>query len=400
MTQFSTKPLAASSWPTAPATPGANDLSPSGTDALGASAGVSPDGTTTIAWTRGGNVEARIRPASGGAFGGIVTLPNSLTSPIGTDVVGGGDNSTTVLWSGLAGSNPAVAGAYRAPGGTTFTATPNAPGTGNSSPVGASDGLGNVPAGWENQTMSGSSYQASALITAAPVITNVNFPSTGALGTPFSYSATVTDGWTPFTAAWTFGDGTTGPLSGSHTYASGGSFNPLLTATDSFGNASTVTRSITIPGGPAATGTATPAPRFTSTVRESNRTWREGRKLATVSRKRRVPLGTKFTFGLGVPATVRLTFTHRLPGRKVNGRCVAPGRSNRGKPACKRTVAAGKLSFSNLAAGTHEISFQGRLSRAKKLAPGAYKVTLSATNASGRASARPLSFTIVRAKRR
>jgi hypothetical protein len=46
--------------------------------------------------------------------------------------------------------------------------------------------------------------------------------------------------------------------------------------------------------------------------------------------------------------------------------------------------------------GNRRISFQGRLSRHKTLKPGRYSVTITATNASGHASAKAMAFTIVR----
>jgi len=71
------------------------------------------------------------------------------------------------------------------------------------------------------------------------------------------------------------------------------------------------------------------------------------------------------------------------------------GRSS-DKPACKRTIPAGALAFTGHS-GTNRVSFQGRISTSKKLAPGAYALVITATNSAGqRSQSRALGFTIVR----
>jgi hypothetical protein len=133
---------------------------------------------------------------------------------------------------------------------------------------------------------------------------------------------------------------------------------------------------------------------------ERSKVWREGSALAHISanstRKKKPPVGTIFSFSLNVPARVTFAFTQQLAGRKVNGKCVAQTNKNRRKRACKRTVTRGILSFTGHA-GTNKVSFQGRLSRTKKLAPGTYTLVTIATTATGRRSQpKSLSFTIVK----
>jgi hypothetical protein len=258
--QFSTKALAAASWPQAPAPGGVNDLSTTASTTGLPSLSIGPDGATVIAYTQGSSVFARTRPGAGGAFASS-TLPNTLTSTSGAAAVIGGDGSTTVLWSGLSGSTPTIAGAYRPASGSTFAATPNAPGVSDANVSAAVDGFGDVSAAWGDQTSPGNYvYQASGLVTGAPTISNVSFPSTATSGTPFAYSATVTPGpWTTASASWSFGDGTTGAPSGNKAYAAAGVFNAVLTATDPFGNTATQPFSITVvpaaPGGTPGGGT-------------------------------------------------------------------------------------------------------------------------------------------------
>jgi hypothetical protein len=72
-----------------------------------------------------------------------------------------------------------------------------------------------------------------------------------------------------------------------------------------------------------------------------------------------------------------------------------PARQERLRLRGKRTVAAGTLSFTGHSA-TNKIVFQGRISRSHELAPGHYRLLITATNAAGVPSApTSLSFTIV-----
>ena len=128
--------------------------------------------------------------------------------------------------------------------------------------------------------------------------------------------------------------------------------------------------------------------------------WREGTKLVQLSAsggkgRRRLPVGTTFSFKLDRPAQVVFKFTQPARGRKVGKRCVAQTHKNRHKRRCTRTVVAGTLSFA-AHAGTNKVRFQGLISRRKKLKPGGYKLLVTATAAGKRSRTGTLSFTIVR----
>jgi hypothetical protein len=150
-------------------------------------------------------------------------------------------------------------------------------------------------------------------------------------------------------------------------------------------------------------GTATPISTPTavvpvlSAVKQSNRTWREGSKLARISAKSkpRPPVGTKFSFKLNEQANVVLAFTQPAAGRKVNGKCVAQTNQNRRKHACKRTLTRGTLSLA-ARAGSRKVAFQGVISRSRKLKPGTYTLVLTASSSGLRSSPKSLSFTIVK----
>lgn len=128
---------------------------------------------------------------------------------------------------------------------------------------------------------------------------------------------------------------------------------------------------------------------------QSHASWREGSALAAIARARRTPLGTAFAFTLNTPANVTLSFARLLSGRMLHGRCSASSSGDRAHRRCNLAVAAGSLTFA-AAAGSSHISFQGRVSRSRRLAPGRYLVTLVASNTRGSSRARVLAFTITR----
>jgi hypothetical protein len=115
-----------------------------------------------------------------------------------------------------------------------------------------------------------------------------------------------------------------------------------------------------------------PTPPEVQHVRQSASKWREGNRLAGISRAK-TRTGTTFAFSLNEGATVTFSFAERAGGRK-----------------------AGTLTFSGHS-GTNKVVFQGRISAAKKLKPGRYTLVITATNSAGlRSAPKSLSFTIVR----
>jgi hypothetical protein len=113
------------------------------------------------------------------------------------------------------------------------------------------------------------------------------------------------------------------------------------------------------------------------TASQTHRVWREPKrpKLAQISATGR-PIGDTFDVTLPDPAPVGLVFKQLLPGRRVNGSCVAMTPSNRLKPPCTRTQTRGRLSFSGHA-GLNAVRFFGWLSRTKRLKPGNYVVVIN-----------------------
>ena len=133
-----------------------------------------------------------------------------------------------------------------------------------------------------------------------------------------------------------------------------------------------------------------------SALKQSVSTWREGTKLAhlSASKRRRPPVGTRFSFALNEAAMITFTFTQSVPGRKTSGKCVAQTHDNSRKPRCALIRVAGRLTSSQRTAGTNRVVFQGRVSRTHKLKPGRYTLVITAT-ANGKTSPpSSLSFTI------
>lgn len=214
--------------------------------------------------------------------------------------------------------------------------------------------------------------------------------------TPFSVKqASDPDPGDTLTFSWSFDDG--GSATGAqvaHIFATPGTHTGTVTATDPTGLAAASSATVVIVARPTRV-TLAPTPRITHLTQAHTR-WREGSKLARLARKsRNPPVGTTFSFTLSTPAALKLIFTQSANGRRVGKRCAAPSHANRNKRACHRTITSGTVSFASARAGTVKITFQGRLSRHKKLRPGRYEVAIVATNATGRTTSRALTFTIV-----
>jgi hypothetical protein len=140
--------------------------------------------------------------------------------------------------------------------------------------------------------------------------------------------------------------------------------------------------------------TPLPAVPVITALSQSHRSWREGSRLAALSRRAKPPLGTTFTFRLSAAASVGLAFTQPAAGRISGHRCLAPSARNKHGRRCTRSLTRGTLTFS-AHAGANHVSFQGRLSRVRRLARGSYTLVLGATDAFGQRSApRRISFKI------
>ena len=131
-----------------------------------------------------------------------------------------------------------------------------------------------------------------------------------------------------------------------------------------------------------------------SGLAQSHRRWRVG-PTARAAARRRIAVGTTFSYTLNVAATVTFTFTHRVAGGLVAGRCVAKRKRNARDGRCERTLTAGILVI-HAGAGADTRSFGGILA-GHRFGPGAYTLDLRAANGGGTSSPdATIAFTIVR----
>ena len=147
-------------------------------------------------------------------------------------------------------------------------------------------------------------------------------------------------------------------------------------------------QSVTYTVAPAAT------PPSITNLTQSHKRWREGTRQAKISKKK-LAVGTTFSFRLNESANVTFTFIRHAPGRKVHHRCVAPTKHNKNKPSCSRTITAGTMTLPGHA-GTDTVVFDGRLGHGVKLKDGSYGLLVSATAFGEHSATRTLHFTIVK----
>jgi PKD domain len=128
-----------------------------------------------------------------------------------------------------------------------------------------------------------------------------------------------------------------------------------------------------------------------SRVAMSHKRFRVGSRRTAVSAK--AARGTSFKFTLKAPAKVTIAITRPVRGARHGKRCVAARHA--GGKRCTRAVKVGKLTRANLPNGPNAIAFSGRIGK-RALRPGAYKATLSARNAKGRAKPVAVKFSVVK----
>jgi hypothetical protein len=266
----------------------------------------------------------------------------------------------------------------------------------------AGDSLGDTLAIWQETTSIGNNVRG-LVYDSGPTLNGISVPSTAQVGQPVSFNLTPPLSlWQALTTVtWSFGDGATATgLSTSHTYNTPGAYSVTVSATDGeilqpFEKhvENTASQTITISAGPSHPTNpplVSPAPRITH-VGESHRTWREKRSLARSAMPRKRPaVGTTFYYTLNEQADVHFAFT-LLPNMRD---CTARSRSG-DHHRCERSTTIGTLSLA-AHTGANKLAFQGRLSSATSLAPGRYKLTITASNIAGISAPDSLSFTIVR----
>ncbi len=155
------------------------------------------------------------------------------------------------------------------------------------------------------------------------------------------------------------------------------------------------------PTGPSALARSSSAPSVVrpviSRLTISPARFRVGSTPTALTSTARAPRGATISYSLNEPATVHIVLQRELSGRRQGGRCVAlsPAERPPRKARCTRVVVVGRLARAGVG-GVNDVAFSGRVG-SRKLAPGTYTATLTATVA-GASTSTPVhaSFTILR----
>lgn len=371
-----------------------------------------PQGNTTAIWSSfapGGNTMRSSTRAAGA--GGAWSTPVELSTPDGGSLQGKPTNprivadllgSLTATWSAAVGPNPGIGvtenrrlQAVHRPAGGAWGA-PVA--------LSASDDLWAAeiaadPLGYVTTLWSGTNAMRSRVFDSiAPLLQSVTVPATGVVGEPVAMSVDPSDVWSSVTTGWDFGDGGSGSgATVTHCYSTPGEHTVTITGTDLAANATGATRTIEIEANPGAgsdpcapdpgpdpgpgpgPGTDTdPDPETDSDsiapivtgLQQSSSRWR----VRAHGRRSQLPVGTAFYFRLNRAANVKLPFARIVPGGKAKPR--------------------GALRMAG-EAGANSFGFRGKI-RGRTLAPGRYRLTVTA-HADGMTSpGASIEFTIVR----
>jgi hypothetical protein len=112
-----------------------------------------------------------------------------------------------------------------------------------------------------------------------------------------------------------------------------------------------------------------------------------GRHAATISAAKRAAAGTTISFRLSAAATVTLSFQRVQAGVLVGRRCVAAGRGHAKGRRCSRYMSVSHTVARGGHAGLNRVHFEGVLDGGSRLAPGSYRLSLSARAPAGSAAA-------------
>jgi hypothetical protein len=117
---------------------------------------------------------------------------------------------------------------------------------------------------------------------------------------------------------------------------------------------------------------------------------------STAAKRKRTPVGTKVSFTVSEPSSVRFTVQRKARGRRSGSRCVKPTRRNRKKKGCTRWSSV-RGSFSVRAKqGRNAFTFRGRMG-GKALVPGSYRLVGRASDgAKNRSTLSTATFRIAR----
>ena len=312
---------------------------------------VDREGNATALWQQndgsGWVVTSASRPA-GGAWSTPVVLSDPTSSSWDPQVAVDLAGNATAIWSREAGGGRVVEAARRPARGEWSEPIGLSPRGDAWNPQIAVDPAGNATAAWSRKDGTSWIVQARGLDAAGPVVTEIT-GATSRVSTRgrATYSVRAHDVWSRVASArWTFPDGTTASGT-SVSYAGKAGSKPVrVVLTDSVGNATACTYAGTFTCRP----TTRIAPRI-DRARLSTRTIRAVGSDARVAKK------AKATIILNTDA--RVTFTFRTAGSKP------------------------VTLVKKLDAGRNVVAIRARLAARKVLAPGRWKVVVTATNKVG-----------------
>jgi hypothetical protein len=105
--------------------------------------------------------------------------------------------------------------------------------------------------------------------------------------------------------------------------------------------------------------------------------------------------GGKVLYNLSEAATVKFKLAKKVPGRKVGRKCVKQTPKNKDKKRCPRFRKVGAPFSGPGAPGPNKAT----LPNGKKLKPGVYRLTMTATDSAGNTATKILKFTVAKKKR-
>jgi PKD domain len=406
------------------------ELAPDDANAYLPQVAIDPQGTATAVWESsdsGGVFVRSSTSAAGGPWSAPVDVSARGVSPwpgsfpqVAVDPQG----NVTAAWSAWYPDRFTVVEAARREAGRGWAA-PAELGRSNGviepRPI-AVDPNGYVTAVWAR----GNALQSAVFDPVAPVLRDAAVPVGGVAGQPVAMSVDPFDVWSAVTTRWTFGDGASATGAAvRHCFSGLGERTVTITGTDAAGNVASATRTIAIapapdiapgadpcagprppdppdPPDPLPPDPGPPGPRpppeprgpagapVVSGLRQTSPRWRT----RAADRRPRLPLGTTFRFRLDRPAQVRFEFSQVVTGRRAGARCAKQTKANRGKRPCTRIEPRGTLRIAGRAGGNAQ-AFRGRIGR-RTLAPGRYRLRVTAHADGASSAAAAIAFAIVR----
>jgi PKD repeat protein len=315
-------------------------------------------GSVLLGWRNGGFISTSDKIAQFDPSGQPRGAQTLVTTTVGGafDLAMNGSGAALVAFPTTDGTQ--LQAELELPGAASFGApVPLAPAPA-ATPSVAIDGAGDGAAAYDSGQAASAVAQVRGLDANPPTLGGVTIPSAAVAGAQTTFTAEASDMWGPVTVSWDFDDGSalvTG-TSVTHTFTRVGTRTVAVTVSDAIGNALTDTVAETV---------AASTPVLSKASVRPNR-FKAGHRAV-------------FTFTLNEPASVSIAIARRRHAKH-------------GKPRFNRVGARRTAGVE----GINHLRFSGRIGR-RKLAPGRYRATITAT--AGHTNSKPvaLSFTILRA---